>query len=80
MIDNCVDQVYDLIKDKTTGIGIIRISDNGPISEYYSTLDKKIDSEKNLCIINVKDNINRHTIRQTCIMRYTVMRNENNIK
>ena len=81
IIDNAINELYELLKDKSDGVGVIRINEFGqPISEFYSSLEslqKAVDMNKNLVVIHVKDNISRKNIRTACFIRLNIMKNEN---
>lgn len=79
IIDDAVDELYLMTKDKDDGVGIIRVEDGHVITEYYGSFGdiKRFPIEDNLVIVLAKDNVSRKTIRKICMKRYLVMRDEN---
>jgi len=72
-IDASIDELYDLLADKKTGFGVIRIPDMyGPIVEYHTTVEsiRKLNTNQNLIIVTVEDHIKRTVIRKVCYDRY----------
>jgi hypothetical protein len=79
LIDIAIDDLHDILKTKKDGVGLIRVHEQMPIAEYYSTLKdtRQLPREQNLVMTMVKDNLDRKTIRQVCYVRYEAMtRNE----
>lgn len=79
ILDTAISELYELIKDKDKGWGVIRLDDTGyPVAEFHNNLEsaKKNDITRNLCMVNIKDNISRKIIRKACFVRLEVLENE----
>ncbi len=72
LIDNAIDKLYDMLQNKSDGVGIIRVHEEMPVAEYYSTLQdtKHLQGDQNLVMTMAKDSLDRKTLRLICYERY----------
>lgn len=77
VLDNAINDLHELLKNKDSGVGVIRIDEYGDsIAEYYSSsesLKENVDMKRNLVIVHVEDNMPRRDIRRACLFRLKIM-------
>jgi hypothetical protein len=79
LLDNAINDLQELLENKNTGIGVIKLDDfDIPVAEFYGSLKQAQEQgyTRNLSMVKVEDKLPNNIIRSACLIRMKVIRDE----